>query len=748
MKVRLDLHRQRRARRRRSSTATRRCSRCCARICSSPAPSTAASSASAAPARCCSTASRCCRAWSLGVECDGRARHDRRRAWRRTAGCTRCRRRSPISAPRSAATARRASWSPPRRCSTRSRIPSREQIREALSGNLCRCTGYQQIIEAVEAARAIAGAIRRSREAAGADDADARRVIGTPRRRVDGRAKVTGQTRFADDIMLPRMLHCKLLRSTRAARAHRPHRHRARRGASPGVHLVLTGDDFPIPYGILPVSHDEHALCRDKVRFVGDPVAAVIARDEATADRGARPDRRRVRAAAHVRRSRTTASRTPSRASTTTATTATSTRRVVAAVRRRRRGASPAPTTCSTTCSSSRATRTCRSSSTRRVAAKDPDGKLVRLVEHADAALPASRAGQGAGDAGRAHPRRSPRRTAAASAARAIRSTTRSSSPRPRCCSIGPVKICLTREEVFYCHRGRHPVLMRFRTGVKKRRHASPACDLQTLLDGGAYGSYGVASTFYTGALQTVTYHIPRYRFRGCRVFTNKPPCGPKRGHGTPQARFGQEVQLDKIAERSAIDPADLRLQHRRAAGLAHRELPARRHDRPRRVHRARGRAARTGRDKFRQAAARPRPRPRLLVVPVRRRAADLLERPAALGRAAEARSQRRRHRVLRRHRNRPGIGRRAGGVRRGGARHRAVRHPRRHRRHRSHAGRSRLLLEPRHADDGQRRDPGRRARARSAGRRPSARKLEVPHGSAGVRRAPRVRRRGSGDAA
>src|SRR5262249_20723383 len=77
---------------------------------------------------------------------------------------------------------------------------------------------------------------------------------------------------------------------------------------------------------------------------------------------------------------------------------------------------------------------------------------------------------------------------------------------------------------------------------------------------GGAYGSYGVASTFYTGALQTVTYNIPRYRFRGCRVFTNKPPCGPKRGHGTPQSRFGQEVQLDKIAEGLKIDPADLRL--------------------------------------------------------------------------------------------------------------------------------------------------------------------------------------------
>src|SRR5213080_3288694 len=108
------------------------------------------------------------------------------------------------------------------------------------------------------------------------------RIIGIPRRRVDGRAKVTGQTRFADDVVLPRMLHCKLLRSTVPhARIVRIDASRAR--AHPGVHLVLTGADFPIPYGILPVSQDEHSLAIDRVRFVGDPVAAVIARDELAA---------------------------------------------------------------------------------------------------------------------------------------------------------------------------------------------------------------------------------------------------------------------------------------------------------------------------------------------------------------------------------------------------------------------------------------------------------------------------------
>src|ERR1700740_1451284 len=94
-----------------------------------------------------------------------------------------------------------------------------------------------------------------------------------------------------------------------------------------------------------------------------------------------------------------------------------------------------------------------------------------------------------------------------------------------------PVKICLTREEVFYCHRGRHPVLMHVKTGVKKDG-AITGMHFKTFLDGGAYGSYGVASTFYTGALQTVTYELPRYQFDAARVFYKQPPCGPHGGPG------------------------------------------------------------------------------------------------------------------------------------------------------------------------------------------------------------------------
>src|ERR1043165_3368945 len=104
-------------------------------------------------------------------------------------------------------------------------------------------------------------------------------VVGKPFRKVDARAKCVGQTKFADDIMLPRMLACKILRS------HEPHALIKKIDLTkalelPGVVAIITGKDLPISYGILPVSQDEHALCIDKVQFVGDPVAAVAAIDE------------------------------------------------------------------------------------------------------------------------------------------------------------------------------------------------------------------------------------------------------------------------------------------------------------------------------------------------------------------------------------------------------------------------------------------------------------------------------------
>ncbi|HEY8882086.1 MAG TPA: xanthine dehydrogenase family protein, partial [Dermatophilaceae bacterium] len=94
--------------------------------------------------------------------------------------------------------------------------------------------------------------------------------------------KLTGATAYADDIELPGTLFVKILRS--------PHPHArvlsidtSSASSMTGVAAVITGHDLPTKYGIMPTTQDERALENEKVRFVGDPVAAVAAVDEETA---------------------------------------------------------------------------------------------------------------------------------------------------------------------------------------------------------------------------------------------------------------------------------------------------------------------------------------------------------------------------------------------------------------------------------------------------------------------------------
>lgn len=382
------------------------------------------------------------------------------------------------------------------------------------------------------------------------------KVVGKARRRVDARAKVTGQTRFADDLAFPRMLFAKLLRS-RLPHARIVRMDTAAAAAAPGVALVLTGADFPIAFGILPVSQDEHALCQDRVRYVGDPVAAVIARSEREASDALALIQVDYEPLPTVASPEEALARTEPRihdygeGGNVHRLAHFAFGDVEPALAHADRvfedlffyeGNTHLPLEQHAS-----------------VAALDADGRLTLWSStqtphyvHRELAraldLPAHRIRVIATPNGGGFGGKSDVMNHEIVVARAALATGR------------PVKITLTREEVFYAHRGRHPVLMRLKTGVQADG-TIVAMDLETLLDGGAYGSYGAASTLYTGQLQTVTYHVPRFRFRACRTFTNKPPCGPKRGHGTPQPRFAQEVQLDKIAVALGKDPADLRLQ-------------------------------------------------------------------------------------------------------------------------------------------------------------------------------------------
>jgi 4-hydroxybenzoyl-CoA reductase subunit alpha len=105
------------------------------------------------------------------------------------------------------------------------------------------------------------------------------KIIGKPFRRVDGRAKVCGQTRFADDLEFPRTAYVKLVRST-VPHARIKNIDFSGALAMHGVVGTLVGEEVPGSFGILPVSEDEHALSINTVRFVGDPVAAIAAVSE------------------------------------------------------------------------------------------------------------------------------------------------------------------------------------------------------------------------------------------------------------------------------------------------------------------------------------------------------------------------------------------------------------------------------------------------------------------------------------
>jgi len=380
-------------------------------------------------------------------------------------------------------------------------------------------------------------------------------VIGQSLPKIDAWAKVTGETRFADDLVLPRMAYAKLLRSPHAhALIKRIDTVRAR--ALPGVYAVITGHDLPrVKFGILPVSQDEEALCVDKVRMVGDAVAAVAAVDEETAERAARlidVEYEPLKPLMSIQESVANPD-----------------------VRIHEYGDGPNIHKAvalqfgdvETAFSGSHLVREdvfffegnthLPMEQHAAVAHWGPDGKLTlwsstqtphyvhrllgKILDVPQAHVRVVAAPVGGGFGGKLDPF-----AHEIAACKLSQLTGR------------PVKIALTREEVFYVHRGRHPVLMWIKTGFT-RDGAITGMHFRSWLDGGAYGSYGVASTFYTGALQTVTYKIPVYKFEGARIFTNKPPCGPKRGHGTPQPRFAMECQIDKAAEQLGLDPADMR---------------------------------------------------------------------------------------------------------------------------------------------------------------------------------------------
>lgn len=388
--------------------------------------------------------------------------------------------------------------------------------------------------------------------------------LGRAHRKVDAMERMRGVTRYTDDLKLPGMLHAKILRS--------PHAHAKIRGidlsaalALPGVFGAVTGRDFPTPYGIIPWTPDENALAVEKVCHVGDGVAAVAAIDEDTANaalRAIKVDYEPLRAyfdpeEALAAQGREATVNPYSKKGNVSKHVLLEFGEVDAELGRAdlvvegeyffegtTHGAIEPH--CALAHLEASGVLTVWSATQVSHYLHRELSKVLGLPPHR---LRVIQPPLGGAFGGKSEPF-----DLEFVVAKLAMKTGR------------PVKLLYTREEVFYAHRGRHPMKLRHRTGFSREGELL-AVDARTLLDGGAYSSFGLVTTYYSGQLMCSPYTFPAYRFDSTRVYTNKPACGPKRGHGSVQPRFAMEIQLDKAATALGLDPIDLRRRNAIAPG-------------------------------------------------------------------------------------------------------------------------------------------------------------------------------------
>src|SRR5580765_1934570 len=384
-------------------------------------------------------------------------------------------------------------------------------------------------------------------------------VIGKRIALVDSAGKTTGQGKYADDLSLSGMLTGKIL--------HSPYPHAkikkidaSKAEALEGVVCVVTGPDAPNKYGILPVGHDETALAVEKVRYVGDNVACVAAIDETTADQAlelidvdyellpayfdpedsmnAETDLIHDNKPHNLEKDYHHVFGDPDKAFGE-ADCVLEARFLANEVTHAAMEPHSTLASFETDPHTGEPGRLIIWSSTQ--VPYYLQHKLSLVLDMPMQQIRVIKPLVGGGFGGKSEV--IPLEIIAAVAARKAEA---------------PVKITYTREEVFWAHRGRPRTIIDLKIGAKKDGHLTSVA-AKVIQDGGAYCSYGVVTILYSGALLGALYDIPNIKYDGYRVLTNKPACGAMRGHGTVNVRFAFESQLDEIAAKLDIDPAEIR---------------------------------------------------------------------------------------------------------------------------------------------------------------------------------------------
>ena len=380
--------------------------------------------------------------------------------------------------------------------------------------------------------------------------------IGRPVPLIDATWKVTGRAEYTDDIKRPGMLVARILKATVPhARIEEIDTSEAQK--VPGVVAILTGERFPTPFGVLPITHDETMLALGKVRYIGEGVVAVAAVDEETCERAFSCLRIRytplpvyddprvclkpVTEKIHSRALRDTNVQKEVYQHFGDVGKAFEECAASVDVRGKFAGVTHAFTEPHAV-----------------IAERTPDGRLIvwssTQVPHylhrtlsEVLGLPLDRIRVikpevGGGFGGKSDP--FPHEVACAALA--------------WLCGH-PLKLRFDRDDVFYANHGRHPTQNRVRIACDRDGRFT-ALDVEAVLDGGAWSSFGTVTTYYNGVLAIGPYRFPAFRYHGWRAYTNHPPSGAMRAHGGTNIRYTVEMAVDELAQKIGWDPTELRL--------------------------------------------------------------------------------------------------------------------------------------------------------------------------------------------
>ncbi len=371
---------------------------------------------------------------------------------------------------------------------------------------------------------------------------------------IDGVEKVTGRARYTADLEHAGALVGRIFRSP-VSHGEILRLDVSKASALAGVVAVVTGADCAHTYGVLPVAMNEYPLARDKVRYIGEPVAAVAAIDAATAARALDLIELEVRALPAYYTTK------DARAADAVLLHDNKPGNVERAVHHVfgdvAAGFASADLVCEATIDCAEVNHAQMELHaaladfdplTRRLTMQSVSQvgyylhlMLARCLDMEESNIRIIKPFIGGGFGARVEVLNFEIVTALLARA-----------------AQGKVLIELTREECFLTHRGRPQTTTHLKLGMKKDGHMT-ACECEVVQAGGAYAGYGIITILYAGALLQGLYDIPAVKYDGYRAYTNLPPCGAMRGHGAINVRHAFEVLLNRMAHELELDPFALR---------------------------------------------------------------------------------------------------------------------------------------------------------------------------------------------